>query len=81
MNYEPHTPSFAPTNHPYTLFLYLFGRSVGEPMGVGGGGRGAELFNQPPYVGVEHRSILAAKAQCHIRIPFIRFSILLSLIL
>ena len=44
-----HTPSFAPTDHPYTL--YLLGRSVGEPEGVGGG-RGAELVNQPPYVGV-----------------------------
>ena len=35
-----------------------------------GRGRGAELVNQPPYVGVEHRIKLAAKAQCHIRIPF-----------
>ena len=48
-----HTPSFAPTDHPYTLSLYLLGRSVGKPEGVGGGGgRGAELVNQPPYVGV-----------------------------
>ena len=31
-----HTPSFAPTNHPYTLSLYLLGQSVGEPEGVGG---------------------------------------------
>ena len=46
-----HTPSFAPTDHPYTLSLYLLGRSVGDPEGVGGGGgRGAELVNQPPYV-------------------------------
>ena len=42
-----HTPSFAPTDHPYTLSLYLLGRSVGEPEGVGGG-RGAELVNHPP---------------------------------
>ena len=32
-----HTPSFTPTNHPYTLSLYLLGWSVGEPEGVGGG--------------------------------------------
>ena len=44
----------------YALSLYLLGLSVGEPEGVGGGGRGAELVNQPPYVGVEHRIILAA---------------------
>ena len=44
-----HTPSFAPNDHPYTLYLYLLGPSVGEPEGVGGG-RGAELVNQPPYV-------------------------------
>ena len=31
-----HTPSFAPTDHPYTLSLYILGRSVGEPEGVGG---------------------------------------------
>ena len=31
-----HTPSFAPTDHPYTLSLYLLGRSVREPEGVGG---------------------------------------------
>ena len=31
-----YTPSFAPTDHPYTLSLYLLGRSVGEPEGVGG---------------------------------------------
>ena len=29
-----HTPSFAPTDHPYTL--YLLEQSVGEPEGVGG---------------------------------------------
>ena len=45
------------------------------------GGRGAELVNQPPYVGVEHRIILGANAQCLIFIPFILFSILSSLIL
>ena len=45
------------------------------------GGSGGELVNQPPYVGVEHRIILAANAQCHIRIPFILFSLLSSLIL
>ena len=45
------------------------------------GGSGGELVNLPPYVGVEHRIILAANVQCHIRIPFILFSILLSLIL
>ena len=33
---SPHTPSFAPTDHSYTLSLYLLGRSVGEPEGVGG---------------------------------------------
>ena len=54
---------------------------MGEPEGVGGGGRGAELVNQPPYVGVEHRMVLAANVQCHIRIPVILFSILSSLIL
>ena len=41
------------------------------------GVRGAEQS----YVGVEHRIILAANAQCNVRIPFIRFSILSSLIL
>ena len=45
------------------------------------GGSGGELVNLPPYVGVEHRIILAANAQCHIRIPFILFSIQSSLIL
>ena len=45
------------------------------------GGSGGELINLPPYVGVEHRIILAANAQCHIRIPFILFSLLSSLIL
>ena len=45
------------------------------------GGSGGELVNLPSYVGVEHRIILAANAQCHIRIPFILFSILSSLIL
>ena len=45
------------------------------------GGRGAELVNQPPYVGEEHRIILAANAQCHIHTLFILFSILSSLIL
>ena len=45
------------------------------------GGSGGELVNLPPYVGVEHRIILAANAQCHIHIPFILFSILSSLIL
>ena len=45
------------------------------------GGSGGELVNLPLYVGVEHRIILAANAQCHIRIPFILFSILSSLIL
>ena len=63
-----HTPSFAPTDHPYTLSLCLLGRSVGEPEGVGGGGRGAELVNQPPYVRVQNKIILAANVQCHIRI-------------
>ena len=45
------------------------------------GGSGGELVNLPPYVGVEHRIILAANAQCHIRIRFILFSVLSSLIL
>ena len=52
---------------------------MGEPESVGG--RGAELVNQPPYVGVEQRIILVANAKCHIRITFILFSILSSLIL
>ena len=45
------------------------------------GGSGGELVKIPPYVGVEHRIILAANVQCHIRILFILFSILSSLIL
>ena len=52
---------------------------MGELEGVGGG-RGAELVNQPHYVGVKHRIILVANVQSHIHIPFIMFSILSSLI-
>ena len=33
------------------------------------GGSGGELVNLSPYVGVEHRIILAANTQCHICIP------------
>ena len=32
-----HTPPFAPTDHPFPLSLYLLGRSVGKPEGVGWG--------------------------------------------
>ena len=77
-----HTPSFAPTNHPYTLSIYLLywgGLRVSQR--VWGVGRGAELVNQPPYVVVGHRIILAANGQYQIGIPFILFSILSSLIL
>ena len=74
---------------PHNLFcthrppLYTFPLPTGAVCGWarGWGGKCAELVNQPPYVGVEHRIILAANAQCHICIPFILFSILSSLIL
>ena len=40
-----HSPN-TPTDHPYTLSLYLLGQSVGEPEGVGGGGgKEVELVN------------------------------------
>ena len=63
-----HTPSFAPNDYPYTNWGGLW---VSQRV-WGGVGRGA---------GVEFRIILAANAQCHIRIPFILFSTLSSLIL
>ena len=72
-----------PLSHPPTTpipYTYWGGLWVSQRV-WGGGGRGAELINQPPYVGVEHRITLAANEQCHIRIPFILFSILSSLIL
>ena len=43
--------------------------------------RARQSDNLPPYVGEEHRIILAANAQCHIHTLFILFSILSSLIL
>ena len=42
-----HTPSFAPTDHPYTLSLYLLGRPVGEPEGVWGGGVQSSSISHP----------------------------------
>ena len=44
----PFPPTTNPPSHPpTTLKPYLLGRSVGEPEGVGGEGRGAELANLP----------------------------------
>ena len=56
------------TDHPYTISLYLLGRSVGEARGCGGGGKGAELVNLPfPR---KFWRTLRAKADCtHIVLP------------
>ena len=53
---------------------------VGCERGCVVGGSGGELVNLPPYVGVEQRIILAANAQCHIRIPFNLYTVFHSVI-
>ena len=66
-NSPPLPPTTHPHSHPlttpYTLSLYLLGRSVVEPEGVGGGGgRGAELVNLP--FPKKFWRTLRAKADC-----------------
>ena len=67
------TPSHHnPLSHPPTTpipYLYTYWDGLWVSQRVWGGG--AELVNQPLYVGVEHRIKLAANAQCQIRIRFI----------
>ena len=72
-----------PSPPPHTLWLThrLPQQVQGKGIGVVGGcvrgcvvgGSGGELFNLPPYVGVEHRIILAANAQCIFLFPFYCF--------
>ena len=58
-----HTPFFAPTDHPYTLSLYLqYWGGLWVSQRVWGRGRGAELFNlQFPR---KFWRTLRAKADC-----------------